>query len=164
MKAALALGALLLALLGAPMEAAAQGRPSPAPTSTVHQRPVAAGKVSVQLLVVHATNSHKRVDGQLRPLLPHLRFISYTGFSVLETHEASLAPTQSQTFSIAGGRRVEVKLLSRSETEAKLQVSMHRADRKLLDTTVRIHRNRSFIVAGPKHEGGVLILPVTARY
>jgi hypothetical protein len=41
---------------------------------------------------------------------------------------------------------------------------MYTAKNKILDTTVSIHRNKSFMVAGPKHEDGVLVLPLTARY
>ena len=35
---------------------------------------------------------------------------------------------------------------------------------KLLDTTLSVNRNGTFIVAGPKHKDGVLVLPLTAKY
>ena len=34
----------------------------------------------------------------------------------------------------------------------------------LMDTTVSIHRNRAFMIAGPSYEDGKLILPLTVRY
>ena len=35
---------------------------------------------------------------------------------------------------------------------------------KLLDTTVTVNRNGTFIVAGPRYRDGILVLPLTARY
>lgn len=149
---------IALALALAP-PAFAQGKPSPPERAEpVSQR------VDVELMVVHATNAHSRVDSRLRALLPHLRHLNYTGFDVLEVRRDDLSPAQETTFSIAGDRRMKLQLLEVDERQAKLRVRMYNQQGRLLDTTVSIHRNRSFIVAGPQHDGGVLILPVTARY
>ena len=159
MGALQALFAVLL-LAFAPIDALAQS-----PSNTVHHhRPSARGKVTIEIGVVHATNENSRIDPKLRSIAPHLKFIPYSGFSMLNRHQAELGLDQQQAFTIAGGRKVRVKLMERTEAHAKVRVSMFNGDRKLLDTTVRIHRNKSFIVAGPKYKGGVLILPITARY
>jgi hypothetical protein len=132
------------------------------------QRPASApvsGEVSVDIKVVRATNQHSRVDPALTPMLQHLRFLNYSGFELLDTHDLGLAVSEESVFTVAGGRKVKIQLVSVNDTEAKLRIRMFNEDTtKLLDTTVSIHRNRSFIVAGPRFGEGVLILPVTARY
>jgi hypothetical protein len=115
-------------------------------------------------MVVHATNAHSKVDPALTPMLKHLQFLSYTGFSLMKQESASLGISEEAEFAVVGDRKVTVQLIDRTEKEAKIRVRMFNREGKLLDTTVSIYRNRSFIVAGPKHEDGVLILPVTARY
>jgi len=156
----------VLALGGAAFAQTPPGRPPvpprggvPAPTAPVAQR------VEVELQVVHATNDSTVVDPNLDPaIVKHLRFLNYTGYRLLDTRTASLALKQETIFPIEGGRKVRIQLLDRTDEEAKLRVRMMNGTSMLLDTTVSIHRNRSFIVAGPRHEGGVLVLPVTARY
>ncbi len=157
MRALMVLMAVTLAGPALAQQPPPGGRPPPTQT--------AAQKVTIELVVVHATNANTTVDPKISPdIIKHLKFLNYTSFSHLADYNASLALKQETTFSIVGGRRVKVQLLNRSSTEAKIRVRMYNGQGKLLDTTVSIHRNRSFIVAGPKHAGGVLILPVTATY
>ncbi|MBW1878027.1 MAG: hypothetical protein JRI25_03325 [Deltaproteobacteria bacterium] len=148
---------MLVLALGASAPAFAQRGPTPAPAR-------ASQRVSIEMMVVYATNSHKRVDPRLRSLLPHLRHLNYSGYEVLDVRTDSLGPHQETTFSIVGGRRMQVELLGIDDRQARIRVRMFKESRRLLDTTVSIHRNRSFIVAGPHHRDGVLILPMTARY
>ena len=162
----LLLQAALLLLLGGVPTAWAQGRPPPdrRPVPTKPQPPPPTQEVEVEILVVHATNDHQKVDPRLRSLLPHLRHLNYTGFDVLDVRRDDLSERDETSFGIAGGRRMQVELLDVDPSRARMRVRMYDGQRRLLDTTVSIHRNRSFIVAGPKHQGGVLILPMTARY
>ena len=127
------------------------------------ERPAAA-KVEVEVMVVHATNAHSRVDARLKPLLPHLRHLNYSGYSVLDVRSDDLGPGQETSFSIVGGRRLQIQLIEKDDRRARIRVRMFNSSGRVLDTTVSIHRDRSFIVAGPHHEDGVLILPLTARY
>lgn len=158
---------LVLAMLGglvfmaAPTEAFAQARPTPVKLSTPAP---AAGKVSLQLKVVHANNSGK-VDDELRSVYDNLKFTRYSGFSLLATNDAKLGPGQEATFAVAGGRKVKVTLLSRDARAAKVRVVMSNpAGKAVMDTTVSIHRNRAFMIAGPDYEGGKLVLPLSVNY
>lgn len=123
----------------------------------------AAGRVGVQIQVVHANNSGK-VDPQLEGVVENLSFLRFSGFSLLDTHHAKLGPGQEATFSLVGGRKLEVTLVSRDARAAKMRVLMTSDKGVLMDTTVSIHRNRAFMIAGPSHEGGKLVLPLTVRY
>jgi len=133
------------------------------PVRLAQNAPVA-GKVDVELMVVQASNDHNRVDPKLQSILKHLKFTNFKGFTHLSSERHQLAQGQDHTYTVAGGRRVKIILLARDEKRAKLRIQMFNAKNKILDTTVSVHRNKSFMVAGPRHAGGVLLLPVTPRY
>jgi hypothetical protein len=120
--------------------------------------------VELKLLVVAASDSEAGVDPRLKPLQRHLEFLRYRGYQLLDTHNASLAPGGDATFSIVGNRRVNVLLKSRTPERAQFRVQVFSQGGKLLDTTLSVNRNGTFIVAGPRHQDGILILPLQARY
>ena len=124
----------------------------------------ASGKVQVTLLEVAATDSHTGVDPRLAPLSHHLSFLRYKGYDMLDTHRFDLGAGGEETLSITGNRRVSIVLLDRSAEFAQFRVQINNQRGKLIDTTVSVHRNGTFIVAGPKYNDGILILPLQARY
>lgn len=157
---------LLAAAQLASGEALAQSRPGNAPV----QRPAApsaarpAGRISVTMLVVHATDSERGVDPRLESLASSFRYFKYAGYRLLSTQRADVAEGGDASFTIEGGRRVEVTLISRDDARARVRVQMSNGDGKLLDTTVSINRGGTFIVAGPKYKDGILMLPLRASY
>lgn len=153
--------AMLLAALvvAAPTMAVAQGGPGK-PASEQQ-----AGKVTLELPVVYATSAHSNVDPRLSDVARYLKNLRYTGYELLGTQKAQLSPKGGQTFSIAGNRKVKVQLLSREAKRVRVRVRIIGAKgANLLDTTLWVNRNGTFIVAGPKHKDGILVLPLTARY
>jgi hypothetical protein len=123
-----------------------------------------AGRVAVRLMVVAATDSHDRTDPSLRPLLKHLQFLRYRGYELLDTHRAELAVDSETSFSIQGDRRVGLELIRKTPERVQFRVQVHRKGGKLLDTTLTVSRNGTFIVAGPRYRDGILILPLTVKY
>jgi hypothetical protein len=121
-------------------------------------------KVELSIMVVHASSTSTKVDSRLQNLTKYLSHLKYTGYELLQTHTAELGPTGKQTFTIEGGFKVTIELLAKEETKVRMRVVMSRGSEKLLDTTLSVNRNGTFIVAGPKYEGGILVLPLTARY
>jgi hypothetical protein len=122
-----------------------------------------AGKVRLEILVVHGTPSGP-VDPRVRDLAPQFAGMNLRGFKVLDTQSLVLGDGQSGSVSLAGGRKLELQLVSRTAQSAKVRIQMMSGSQKKLDTTVSIPRNRAFPVAGPPYEGGRLIVPITARY
>ena len=123
------------------------------------------GRVDLRVHVIHATDAHTQIDPRLEKLQRYLRHLRYTGYDLLETKKVPLSARGSQSFSIAGDRKVTVELLSKDAKKARLRVKIiGRKGQKLLDTTLSVPRNGTFIVAGPKFKGGILVLPLTARY
>jgi hypothetical protein len=150
----------LLALAGGP----AMAQPTPR-GSGPSARGVQAGKVQLDVLVVHATNTHKQIDPKVNKYHRYLKHLAYTGYSPLKSHTLNLAPNKETRFELEGGRKVVVELLHRDERRARIRVQIIAAKGgKLLDTTMSVSRNASVIVAGPKYKEGILVLPLTARY
>jgi len=149
--------------LAVPTESHAQARPvRPGQATTATYAPVS-GKVSIQMQVVHANNSGV-VDPDLKAVAANFKAFRYTGFQKLEGFDAKLAPNQEAQFSMVGGHRIKVKLVSRDSRQAKVRVMMFNESGKIMDTTVAINRNRAFMIAGTSYKDGKLILPIHVRY
>jgi hypothetical protein len=122
-------------------------------------------KVTVGMMVVHATDQHTNVDPRLGSLTRYLSHMRFTGYELLETRSVQLGLDGSETFTIQGGREVTITLLSRDEDRVRMRVQILAGKGgKLLDTTLSVNRNGTFIVAGPKYNEGILVLPLTASY
>jgi hypothetical protein len=121
--------------------------------------------VRIEMLVVYATEANKAVDPQVRPFMKYFRNYKFTGFSLLDSQTAKLNDNSARTFMIEGDRSVTITLLSHTEKSAKMKlVIVEDKGKRILDTTVNINRNGTFIVAGPKYKEGVLFLPISAKY
>jgi hypothetical protein len=123
----------------------------------------AAGRVKVSMMVVYANNSGQ-VDPRLRGLQQQLEMMKFTGYQVLSTHSATLGTSQDQSFPIEGGRRMEVTVVSFSETQARVRIELFKGTEKTIDTTVNIRNGRTLVTGGPKYQAGSLIFPITVSY
>ena len=133
--------------------------PATTQTSVAFSRPV-----SIQMLVVHATDSKPGLDARLESLKNAFGYFKYKGYWLLSAQQNSVSVGDSTTFTVEGGRRVKVTLVSVDEQRARVRVEMSNKDGKVLDTTVSISRNGTFVVAGPRYEDGILMLPLRASY
>jgi hypothetical protein len=161
LKRLVAIVALLVAMVVSPLSTPAWADP---PQQVVTKSAQAtAGKVRLEILVVHGTPSGP-VDPRVRDLAPQFAGMNLRGFKVLDSQSLVLGDGQSGSVSLAGGRKLELQLVSRTAQAAKVRIQLMSGSQKKLDTTVSIPRNRAFPVAGPPHDGGRLIVPITARY
>lgn len=143
-------------------DALAQSRPPPqrpAPVQSVSSR------VKVEMLVVQASNKCDRVDAALQPVLKHVRHLDFSCYQLLEQHAPMLALGQETTFSIAGSKlKAKVKLIDKNDEAARIQIRLQRGDTKVMEVTAQVNRDRFFVVGGPNHDGGRLIIPITVKY
>lgn len=121
-------------------------------------------KVSVTVLVVHATDSESGVDPRLASLASSFRYFKYQGYRLLSQQSTDLSVNGASTYTVEGGRKVKVTLVSMDAARAKLHVEMSNDQGKVLDTTVSINRDGTFIISGPKYKDGILMLPLRAVY
>jgi len=121
-------------------------------------------RVQLTVLVVHATDSESGVDPRLASLASSFRYFKYKGYRLLSQQSSDIAVNASSTYAVEGGRKVKVTLLSMDDARAKLRVEMSNEQGKVLDTTVNINRDGTFIISGPKYKDGILMLPLRASY
>ena len=144
----------LMSLLAFPSTGWAQGRTGQE----------ASASVKLRMWTVHATNAHGKTDEKLKRIAKHLRRLKYSGFRYVDAQGGTVRRDGKIQMPIPGGRSVQLTLLSKTEEKARVRVRIKGKKKVILDTTVSIRRNGFFMVAGPKHEGGVLVLPIFARY
>lgn len=156
---ATALGLWIVLGMSAPTAHAQAPRPAQVTASDA-----ARGKVRIDALVVHATNQGASVDPRLRGLQRKLTHLRYSSYKVLSSHTDTIAPGQTATVAVVGGRRLKVAFLERTPKHARVRIQVFKGNDKKLDTQVQLPRDQAFVVAGPKHEGGVLLFPITVSY
>lgn len=121
-------------------------------------------RIQLSVLVVHATDSESGVDPRLAALASSFKYFKYKGYRLLSQQTSELGVGAAGTYAVEGGRKVKVTLLSMDETRCKLRVEMSNDEGKVLDTTVNINRDGTFIISGPKYKDGILMLPLRASY
>ena len=160
----LALAALVALTTGS--DAFAQRAPGNRPDVAAQRggKAAATAKVTVQLTVVHATNNGNTIDPKLNALKRQLEMYKYTNFEVLSQKQAQLSANTAKKFSVEGGKDVSITLLSTENNRARCRIVINSSKGKLVDTTVSIQQGRTLIVGGTRHDGGVLLLPITAKF
>jgi len=147
---------ILLALLIVPQVGWAQNRSSASDETSA--------AVKLRMWTVHATNAHGKTDDKLKRIGKHLRRLKYSGFKYVDAQGGTVRQDGKIQMPIPGGRSVRLTLLSKTADKARVRVRIKGKKKVILDTTVSIRRNGFFMVAGPKYDGGVLVLPIFARY
>lgn len=118
-----------------------------------------AGRARVEVMVIYANRSGQ-VDPRLRGMERQLADLNFTGFEVLSTHTDQLGPNQSTTLTVAGGRKLEITMLSFTATQARVQVEMFVGSEKKWDTTTMVPRGRNVLVGGSPHQQGKLVFAI----
>jgi len=68
----------------------------------------------------------------------------------------------TKSFEIPGGRLLTVAPQEYQNNRVSLKVRLTEGDKPVLDTAVGIQNKGNFILAGPPHEGGTLVLLISA--
>ncbi len=140
---------------------AQSGSPSPTPVKA-SQLPVPS-KADLEVLVVHGDESGK-IDARLKPIMRHLRYMPHTGYRLLRRDDRFLGVGADHAFELVDGLKLKVSLVSLTGTQAKIRVEMFHGEARKMDSVLAVHRNKAFLIAGPKHEDGELILAITPKY
>jgi hypothetical protein len=119
---------------------------------------------SVQI-TIHTVAANKK-DGDFDPRLAafekQLKALNYRSYRLLG-EETKTAPWQGNAnFDIPGGRQLTVRPQEVANNQLGLRVQLKQGDRPQLETTVRLNNGGNFILGGPPHEGGVLVLSISA--
>lgn len=125
------------------------------------------GPVDIRMMVIHANNESNGYDKEIANLERHLAFLNYKGFRLLFRNDMMLMPRATRSLGLFDGKVIEVTLNSVTAEKATMRVRMYNPQQPngvALDTTVSVVRKGTFFIGGPRYEGGVLLLPITAWY
>ncbi|HZD40995.1 MAG TPA: hypothetical protein VE131_09755 [Terriglobales bacterium] len=137
----------LLAALGASALAVAE-QPSPS--------------VQVSIGTILASNQSDEFDAQLKGLESQLRVLKYRSYRLLKNESQSMPWYGHKDFTIPGGRFLTVTPQEIRNNQISLKVRLTQGQKPLIDTTVRIPNRGNFLLGGPPHEGGALVLSISA--
>ena len=137
---------LWLALLSSPLGAA---EPAPQP-------------VQIKIGTIMATNQADCLDSQLAKMKQQLEVIKYRCYRLIREDAQKAAWQANSVFEIAGGRSLVVTPAEYRNNRIALKVRLLEGEKPIVDTTVRFPNKGNFLLGGPAHEGGVLILSISA--
>ena len=125
----------------------------------------AAEMVDLRVGCVLASNSGQEFDQRLVALQPRFnRLFRYTSYSLVKEKRERVAMGAKMGFDVPGGRYLLIipKELSK-DGRLSLKVMLLEGSRPIVDTAVSLRTHSTFLVAGPQHNEGALILSIGAE-
>jgi len=118
--------------------------------------------VQVSIGTILASNKSDEFDAQLKGLESQLRVLKYRSYRSLKNESQSVPWQGNKVFEIPGDRFLTVTPQELRDNRISLKVRLTQGEKPLIDTTVRIPNRGNFILGGPPHEGGALVLSISA--
>jgi hypothetical protein len=118
--------------------------------------------VQVKIGTILASNESDQFDARLRPMERQLKVMKYRSYRLLKEDNQSVAWNDNATFEIPGGRSLAVSPQDSKDKQIALKVRLTEGTKPLLDTTVRLQGRGYFLLGGPPHEGGALVISISA--
>ena len=118
--------------------------------------------VQVTIRSILAGNKADEFDAKLKGMESQLKSLKYRSYRSLKD-DSKIVPWQgTQSFDIPGGRTLTVTPQEFQDNRIAVKVRLTEGEKPVVDTTVKIPNKGNFILAGPAHEGGVLVLSISA--
>ncbi|HUK39546.1 MAG TPA: hypothetical protein VLX11_00830 [Candidatus Acidoferrales bacterium] len=118
--------------------------------------------VKIKIDTILASNQNGEFDSRLRPLEKQLKVLKYRSYRLLKEESQNIASQSNGSFQIPGGRMLIVSPQDFRDQQIALKVRLQGNQKPLLDTTLKLQNKGNFILGGPPHEGGVLVLAIWA--
>jgi len=118
--------------------------------------------VQVTIRSILAANKSDEFDAKLKGMEQQLKSLKYRSYHSLKDETKTVAWQGSQSFEIPGGRTLTVAPQDFQNNRIALKVHLTENDKPIVDTTVKIPNRGNFILGGPPHDGGVLVLSISA--
>ncbi len=118
--------------------------------------------VQVSIGTILASNKSDKFDAQLKGLESQLRVLKYRSYRLLKNESQTVPWQGDKAFEIPGGRFLTVTPQDLRDNQISLKVRLTQGQKPLIDTTVRIPNRGNFLLGGPPHEGGALVLSISA--
>jgi hypothetical protein len=118
--------------------------------------------IQVKIETILASNQSDEFDPRLKALEKQLKVLKYRSYRLLKEESQTVPSHGSASFEIPGGRSLIVSPQDSRNQQVALKVRLQGGQKPLLDTTIRLPNKGNFILGGPPHEGGVLVLSISA--
>jgi hypothetical protein len=118
--------------------------------------------VQVSIGTILASNQSDEFDAKLKGMESQLRVLKYRSYRLLKSESQTVPWHGERVFEIPGGRSLTVTPQEFQDNRVSLKVRLTQGQKPLLDTTVKIPNKGNFILGGPPHEGGALVLSISA--
>jgi hypothetical protein len=118
--------------------------------------------VHVTIGTILASNQNDEFDARLKGMEKQLKVMKYRSYRSLKEESQDVAWQKNGVFEIPGGRSLSVAPQEFRNNRIALKVRLMEGQKPIIDTTVRIPNKGNFILGGPPHEGGALVLSISA--
>jgi hypothetical protein len=118
--------------------------------------------VQVTIGTILASNESDDFDGKLKGMEAQLKVLKYRSYRLLKNESQSVPWRREKIFEIPGGRSLTVMPQDLQDNRVSVKVRLTEKQKPVLDTTVKIPNKGNFILGGPPHEGGALVLSISA--
>jgi hypothetical protein len=119
--------------------------------------------VRITIHTVAAGKQSSDFDPRLASLEKQLKALNYRSYRLLKEETQTARWQGNANFEIPGGRVLTVRPQEVTNNQLGLRVQLKQGDKPQLETTVRLNNGGNFILGGPPHEGGVLVLSISAN-
>ena len=118
--------------------------------------------VQLKIGTILASNQSDEFDARLKPMEKQLKVMKYRSYRLLKEDSQSVPWNDNATFEIPGGRLLAISPQDSKDKQIALKVRLTEGNKPLLDTTVRLQGRGYFLLGGPPHEGGALVISISA--
>ena len=119
--------------------------------------------VQVSIGTILASNQSDEFDVKLKGMESQLKVLKYRSYRLLKNDSQTVPWRGEKIFEIPGGRSLTVAPQEFQDNRVSLKVRLTQGQKPLLDTVVKIPNKGNFILGGPPHEGGALVLSISAN-
>ena len=130
--------------------------------SWLHAADSAPQAVQVRVRSILADSKSNEFDPKLKDLEQQLKPLKHRSFRSLKDQTQNISWQGSGAFEIPGGRSLTIATQEFQDNRIGLKIRLTQGDKPLIDTTVKIANKGNIILGGPAHEGGSLVLSISA--
>jgi len=120
--------------------------------------------VEVRIDTVLASNADTIFDSALKPLRrPFRSLFPYSSYRLIQAEQRIAVWRREEQFMLPGERYLVITPRGLHGDRVSLNVMLMQGNRPLVNTVLSLKNHGTFLVAGPRYGGGVLIFAIGAR-
>jgi len=130
--------------------------------SSLYAADTAPQSVQVTVRSILAGSKSDEFDPKLKGLEQQLKPLKHRSYRALKDETQTIPWQGSKAFEIPGGRSLTIATQEFQNDRIGLKIRLTQGDKQLLDTVVKIANKGNIILGGWTHEGGSLVLSISA--